>query len=445
VVQVSLSRLNNEHAAWLLLASRNAPLTLACLHNLFQADQPSPTLEDATEKLAETYNLFANDSDFDTGKDPLDTARKDLRLWIKRNLIVEREGHILATDALQRCIHFIDSLQDRAMTSTASRLATVQREIENLATSLSHEQSDREQMLENRIASLEAELEAVRAGDFKVLDGQQAAEGIREVHQLANSLQADFRRVEDSYRAADLALRQRIISEKHHRGEIVDDLLEGHEALVQTVEGQVFENFQQQLARELELAKMKDRLRSILTNPLTDEAINRKQKTDLSLLVPRLVGESERVIQARARSERDVRGFLTSGLADEQLRVGAALSEIFQVALEVDWTSQAIRRTPSPLPPVAINCNNLPLAERFLIKDPAQTEHTELDFQQTATELENIDDEFWQAFYSLDREQLFDSTMAHLKASDTPVTLQALSIYRTPKAVGHVSKYPKSA
>ena len=111
----------------------------------------------------------------------------------------------MATDALQRSFAFVDSLQERSMTSTASRLATVQREIENLAAQLSHNQSDREALLLNKIAQLETELEAVKQGDYKVLDGTQAREGIREMYQLATSLQADFRRVEDSYREADLS------------------------------------------------------------------------------------------------------------------------------------------------------------------------------------------------------------------------------------------------
>ena len=72
---------------------------------------------------------------------------------------------------------------------------------------------------------LEKELDAVRSGDFEVLDGLQAEEGIREVYQLAISLHADFRRVEDSYSEADRLLRQRIISERQNRGQIVDELL----------------------------------------------------------------------------------------------------------------------------------------------------------------------------------------------------------------------------
>lgn len=425
--QLIFARRNNT--AWLLLASRNAPLTLACLHSLFQQDEPVVTLEDATERLAETYSYYTNDVEFETGDvaDQLGSARKELRQWIRRGLIVERDGQLLATDALQRAMLFIDSLQDRAMTSTASRLATVQREIENLAISLSQDQADRERLLQERIAVLEAQLDAVKGGEYEVLDGPQAIEGIREVHQLATSLQADFRRVEDSYREADLALRQRIISEKHHRGEIVDDLLAGHEALVQTVEGQVFESFHQQLAREVELTKMKQRLRVILHNDLADNALSRKQKTDLGLLVPRLVGESERVIQARARSERDVRGFLTSGLADEQMRVGAALAEIFKVALQVDWQSRVVQRSPSPLPPVAVTCRNLPIPERFLVKDLNRSQREDLDFNNNDAALNDMDAEFWQAYHALDRAQLFESTLAFLRHSEQPVTLGRLA------------------
>jgi hypothetical protein len=291
-----------------------------------------------------------------------------LRQWLKRGLIVERGGKILATDAFQRSLMFLESLEDQTMTSTASRLATVQRAIEILESQLSRSQSDREKSLQARIDLLGKELKAVRAGNFEVLDGPKAVEGIREVYQLAISLQVDFRRVEDSYREADRLLRQRIISENQNRGDIVDELLDGHEQLVQTPEGQVFESFYAQLVKLSELQEMKSRLRVILENENTDRALARKQKAELRQLVSRLVQESERVIQARARSERDVRGFLKSGLADEQMRVGSLLQEIFQVALELDWQSQKLRRSPSPLPPIAISLANLPIVERLLPK-----------------------------------------------------------------------------
>ncbi len=422
-----LIMLRRNHAAWLLLASRNGPLILASLKALLDVHPGGIAFEAGVEHLALAFAEQANNADFELGDDPMLSARRELRQWIKRGIIVERSGQLLATDALQRAFHFLDSLDDQTMTSTASRLATVQRAIENLDAQLSPSQKSRAQSLEARIAALTQELEAVRSGDFEVLDGAQAEEGIREVYQLAISLQADFSRVEDSYREADRSLRQRVISEKKNRGEIVDELLGSHEALVRTAEGQVFEMFHQQLVKSAELDQMKTRLRSILTNPNADKALLRKQKTELHQLVSRLVQGSERVIQARARSERDVRTFLKSGLADEQIRVGVLLQDIFQVALEVDWQSQDVRRTPGPLPPVGVATPNLPLVDRLLVKQIVDGRADDLDLTLAAADPTAMDDEFWHALDALDRTRLFDATIAHLRAAGKPLTIGELA------------------
>ena len=313
------------------------------------------------------------------------------------------------------------------MTSTASRLATVQREIENLAARLSANQEDRTRLLEEQISVLKAEVDRVKRGEFEVLEGAAAEEGVRDMYQLATSLQADFRRVEDSYREADRDLRQRIISEEHHRGEIVDELLTSHETLVGTPEGQVFEGFHKQLVQTADLEKMKSRLRAILANDNSERALERKQRRDLRELVPNLVRDSERVIQARARSERDVRSFLNSGLADEQLRVGAMLQEIFRVGLQIDWSSQKIRRSPGPLPPVAVATPNLRVIERLLVKEVDGDAKEDLDLRIDEGDPALMDEEFWRAYEALDRGELFASTLALLRERGEPLTLGALA------------------
>jgi hypothetical protein len=239
-------------------------------------------------------------------------------------------------------------------------------------------------------------------------------------------------RVEDSYREADLALRRKIIGEKQHRGEVVDELLAGHEALVGTPEGQVFEGFHRQLVQSAELDRMKARLRSILDNANAARALENRQKRELRELVPQLVQESERVIQARARSERDVRSFITSGLADEQLRVGAILQELFQVALDVDWSRQAVRRAPSPLPPVVIAIPNLPIIERLLAKEAVREHEDELNFSAAAVDPTEMNDEFWHAYRALDCAALFNSTLALLEKRGEPLTMATLAVALPP-------------
>ena len=419
--------LRRNHPAWLLLASPKGPLILASLKELMEASPNGVEMEDAIERLALVFSDHANDSEFDLGEDHPLAARRELRQWIKRGLIVERGGKIMATDAFQKSLMFLESLEDQSMTSTASRLATVQRAIEILELQLSRSQDERIHSLQIRIEQLEQELKEVQEGKFEILDGIKAEEGIREVYQLAMSLQADFRRVEDSYREADRKLRQRIVSENQNRGEIVDELLSGHDQLVNTAEGQVFESFHAQLVKTSELQEMKARIRTILDNVNSERALARKQKAELRQLVSRLVQESERVIQARARSERDVRGFLKSGFADEQMRVGALLQDIFQQALELDWQSQKLRRSPSPLPPIAISLANLPLIERLLPKQVDEALESTLDLDVTDSDPNMFDDEFWRAYHALNRAELFQKTIEHLQSNSTKLSLGQLA------------------
>ncbi len=94
-------------------------------------------------------------------------ARLEISGWIGRRLLTERAAKPQATDALQHALAFAAGLRQRIMTSTTSRLATVQREAEALA--LNPDGEARAAALERRIEALQAELADVRAGRVQVL------------------------------------------------------------------------------------------------------------------------------------------------------------------------------------------------------------------------------------------------------------------------------------
>jgi hypothetical protein len=423
----------HQHPAWVLLASMRAPLVLSCLQTLFEHSRDGIALEDALQALADMLAQYAHNSDLEiTSEDFHAQARKELRIWIKRMLVIEREGRLYATDALEEALRFVAALGERIMTSTASRLSIVQREIENLEAELNPDPKSRALHLRRKIADLERDLQDVEHGKIDTLKDAEAIERMREVYNLATSLRADFRRVEDSWREADRQLRQSIVSEQSHRGEIVDKLLDGHDTLLDTPEGRVFHGFQQQLGRPIELNQMKLHLRSILKHPITDLALNRTQQAELRWLIMRLVKESASVIQARARSERDVKGFLKTGLAAEHHRVGMLLNDIFQAALDVDWGSQSVRRKPGPLPPIAIPLAGLPIAERLLFKTLEGAEKGELELTRKEGNIEDIDEDFWLAFNGLDREALLNDTLNLLKRSPQPLSIAAIANHLPP-------------
>ncbi|MEH8015795.1 DUF3375 domain-containing protein [Rheinheimera muenzenbergensis] len=422
-----------QHPAWVLLASRRSPLVLGCLSVLFDLAEDGIAEEDALQALTEMLAEYAAYDEYDIdSENPRLLAGRELREWIKRGLVIERGQRLYATDALSAAIRFIESLDNRIMTSTASRLSVVQREIENLEVGLNPNPASRIASLHGRIKALQRELAEAEAGDIPVLSESEAIERIREIYSLATGLRADFRRVEDSWREADRMLRQSIMTEQLNRGQVVDQLLDGQAALLNTPEGRVFESFQEQLRQSIELDVMVERLRTILSHPAADKALQRAQVQDLKGLPRRLVKESQAVLQARARSERDVKGFLKTGLAAEHHRVGQLLNEILQVALELDWQRQAIRRSVSPLPPVGVALGTLPVAERLRFKALDNLGKDELDLTTQEADLKALDEEFWLALDGLDREATLRQTLQLLTEQGRPLTLLELATYLPP-------------
>ena len=416
-----------------MLAAKRGPLVLSCLQTLFEQSQNGIPFEETLQSLADLLTQHANQTDFEIGEeDRLAVARRELRDWIKRGLIVEREGRLYATDALEEALRFANALDNRIMTSTASRLSIVQREIESVDASLNPDPRSRTGHLRRQIQDLERQLAQVQAGRVEVLGEREGVERIRDIFNLAISLRADFRRVEDSWRETDRALRHSIVTEQNHRGEIVDKLLDSHDTLLDTPEGRVFQGFQQQLHRSVELADMKLRLRAILKHPFASLALSPHQHGELRWLVMRLVQEAENVIKARARIERDVKGFLKTGLAAEHHRVGLLLNEILRYALDVDWGSASVRRKDSPLPPVAFSNSSLPLAERLRFKSLDDDRMGDLELSQKIADLNQVDDEFWRSFAALDRQALVRETLALLRCSDRPLTIAELAGFLPP-------------
>ena len=426
------SILRQSDEAWRLLAAKRAPLILACAEQLFQQAGKSVSLEDAVQLLAKSFEEFRNDAAMDIGEDVYALARQEWRNWLKRGLIAEKNHEVFATDALQKVIAFIKDLAEPAfMTSTASRLETVQAEIGKVFHALNPDQQQREAALSAQIAALEDELARVRQGDFHILSEEEAQEKIRNIYQLSMSLHNDFRRVEDSYRRMDAELRENIIREQYHRGEIVAELLDAHTQLISTPEGRVFHSFNQALQRE-ELDTLKDNIRAILDYPVATRSLTGKQRGNFYYLTRFLQREADHVVHAKQRIERDVRSFIQTGLAAEHHRVGELLKQIFSAALDLDWQTPAIRDTASVLPPLAPDIPKIHAVNRLMIKEIKSGTLSALDYDPVPTDLADVDISFWQALDGLDRQAWFSQTLQALHGAPNPLTLAELAAVLPP-------------
>lgn len=422
------AQLRHLDEAWRLLNAKRAPLILACAEQLFQQRDTPVFMQEAIQLLAQNFEAFSNDVSMEINTDPYSLAKKEWRHWLNRGLIVEKNNEVFATDALQKAIHFVKTLHDPTlMTSTASRLATVQNEIEHVFNALNPNQQQREIIIKNQIKALENELSRVQQGDFHVLSDQEAVEKIQNIYQLAMSLQQDFRRVEDSYRRMDTELREKIIQEQYHRGQIVNELLDAHEQLINTVEGRVFHSFNQALQRE-ELDHLKHNIRTILNYPIARHSLNATQRNHFYYLTRTLNKEAGQVIRAKQRIERDVRNFIQTGYATEHHRVGELLKQIIYEAKQIDWQSANQRHLPSVLPPVGIELEKIHTIQRVVIKEIKSDTALTLDFSTPATDLADVDVSFWQALDGLDRQDWFKQTKQVLSQSSCALSVSELVV-----------------
>jgi uncharacterized protein DUF3375 len=152
----------------------------------------------------------------------------------------------------------------------------------------------------------------------------------------------------------------------------------------------------------------------------------------LRWLVIRLIQESAAVIRARARSEKDVKGFLKTGLAAENHRVGELLNGILNTALNIDWSSHKVRKGDTPLPPIAVAVSSLPLVERLRFKSATEEQAQGLELTDQGVNLDDVDEEFWRAFDGLDREALYQETVELLKVTDRPMSIGDLAAHLPP-------------
>jgi len=146
----------------------------------------------------------------------------------------------------------------------------------------------------------------------------------------------------------------------------------------------------------------------------------------------RLVMESERVVKARARSEKDVRNFLKTGLAAEHHRVGQLLNDFFSPAMALDWSSQILRRTPSSLPPLAMANNGLPVAERLRFKQYSPDKSESLELLPQDGQLSDMDDDFWASFDALNQTALFNQTIELLSAQSGDMSIADIANHLPP-------------
>ena len=328
-LQATYRRLLEESATWKLLRADNAPLILAFMVDLFSNENEVPfgsarmALDAELQKCRE-LGIWETET----------SAGIYLHRWIKEGWLREMDDHLTKTDASEVAIRFCQGLDQRGVSTTASRLRIVQEAVRNFTVAISSDVRQRMAILKNQKAEIQREINDLKAGHITELSETRQREGIREIYHLAFGLTGDFRRVEDEIRKLDQDIRLQMIEEGAKRGSVLLSMLEEEDLLATTDAGGAFEGFYQLLCNQNRSTEFKEQIRNILQH-LAARQLSPRQQMFLGKLMRELVRESDRVFQIRRRTVRSLRSYIESDAALENRAVERLLGQLERAASEL--------------------------------------------------------------------------------------------------------------
>lgn len=276
----TLQSLRDNHPAWRLLCSPQAPLIAAFLYRAFVA----PNVRELEQpELAERLEdeLFALRERF-SDKEFRDEPTKYLTAWTEKNWLRKYykdgsdEPFYELTPPTEKAIAWLLSLADRSFVGTESRLLTLFELLKQIAEGTETDPEVRINELKKRRDEIDAEIDRLWDGNVSLLGDTAIKERFLQFQSIARELLADFRQVEQNFRTLDRQAREQIARWEGGRGELLDRLLGERDQIADSDQGRSFQAFwdflmsherQEELTRLLEYVLTLDAVTALGPEP----------------------------------------------------------------------------------------------------------------------------------------------------------------------------------
>ncbi len=267
--------LRDNSPAWRLLRADHAPLVLSFLHQVFVTEnvRSIPVAELASRLDDELYALNQRDSERGGRTFPkqakayLDDWAAAEAGWLRKYYPEGTdEPHYDATPAVEKALHWIQSLHEREFVGTESRLKVIFDLLRQIVFGTEADPEQRLAELRRQRQDIDEQIARVQAGDMPMLQETGVRERYQQFAATARELLADFREVEENFRKLDRQLREKIAGWHGGKGELLDDVLGSRESIAGSAQGESFQAFYGFLlsqARQEELSGLLDRVHSL--------------------------------------------------------------------------------------------------------------------------------------------------------------------------------------
>jgi hypothetical protein len=267
--------LRDNSPAWRLLRADNAALVLSFLYRVFVADnvRSISATELASRLDDELYVLNQRESQRDGRRFPkpakayLDDWAAPEAGWLRKYYPDGTdEPHYDATPAVEKALHWIQSLREREFIGTESRLNVIFELLRQIAFGTETDPGHRIAELRRQRQDVDEQIARVQAGDMPMLDETAVRDRYQQFAATAWELLADFREVEENFRKLDRQLREKIAGWHGGKGELLDDVLDSRELIAGSDQGKSFQAFYDFLlsqSRQEELSDLLDCVHSL--------------------------------------------------------------------------------------------------------------------------------------------------------------------------------------
>ncbi len=320
---------------WRLLVLDNAPIALGLLQtHLFDGERRLP-VSILVERLEQDLVALRLE-----GIDMPQPAQAYLAQWLNSGYLERsypegagEEEYELSTAAVQ-AIRFVQGLEQERAVATESRLSMVLQQMRQLAEQTETDPQRRIDALLRERERIDAQIQAVREGRLRPLSDEQAVERTREIIALADELGADFRRVRDQFQRLNHDLRERIVDNDEHRGEVLEALFAGVDLIAESEAGRSFKAFWRLLTDPEQSASLDEALEQIMERDFSRHLERRERRFLLGLLRDLLERGGE-VHEVSQRFARGLRQFVQSQEFREQRRINRLLKLAQRRALAI--------------------------------------------------------------------------------------------------------------
>lgn len=353
---------------WKLLASTNAPYSLAIMQSTLFAGEPRLPASILHERVANDLAALTQ-----SGADLPRSAQEYVTEWLlngyveRRFLPGEPEEQYELSAAAVEALRFIQSLDTSYSAATESRLSLVIDALVKLAQDTDTDKKRRIGRLMAERDRIDREIEAVERGESRVVSAATAHERAKEIIALADDLIGDFRRVRDQFDQLHRDLRQKVMEDGPSRGTVLESLFAGIDLIGDSPAGRSFLAFWHLLTDPRESAAMDQALDDVLARAFAQE-LESKDRRFLMNLMSSLLRQGGTVHEVFQNFAKSLKQFVASREYLEQRRLQQALKDAQRAALSVKDRVKPIHWLDYSL---ELTSSRIRSASQWVLYDPA--------------------------------------------------------------------------